>query len=195
VVRHPAIVHNKPVGQHLSKILKAIATGKVLDIHYTSIEKKEFTNRNVEPIGIYLHGSHWYLVAFCRLRNDYRNFRTDNINNLSITTLPVQQMHPPLHTFLQKITGQRQVHKVVIDVDTSVVKYFGDQKYYNGFVREELLDNRMRMTFLTGSLTGFARWYMMFGDMANIVEPLTLYDTVADIASAILRKAETGVEV
>jgi predicted DNA-binding transcriptional regulator YafY len=44
------------------------------------------------------------------------------------------------------------------------------------------------MTFLTGSLPGFARWYLLFGEQATIIEPLLLNDMVADIAGAVLKK-------
>jgi hypothetical protein len=44
------------------------------------------------------------------------------------------------------------------------------------------------MTFLTASLTGFARWFMLFGDHARIIEPLQLNTIVAGIAEALLEK-------
>jgi predicted DNA-binding transcriptional regulator YafY len=193
VVSHPAIVHKKPSDLHLAKILKAISSATVLDIDYTSLEKNESLNRQVEPIGIYYQGRHWYLVAFCRLRMDYRNFRTDKINKIVLTNEKVTQTHPPLHTFLNKITEQRQVQKVVIEVPQEIVKYFGEQKYYNGFVKEEAVGDKVRMTFLSSSLTGFARWFMVFGDKAKIIEPLRLTDIVAEIAENILKKIEHDV--
>lgn len=192
VVSHPAIRHKKASELHLAKILKAVASASVLDISYTSIEKNECLSRHVEPIGIYYQGSHWYLIAFCRLRNDYRNFRTDKINKIAITSGKIMQTHPPLQTFLCEVTEQRQVQKVVIDVDRETIKYFGEQKYYNGFVKEEDTGQDIRMTFLTASLTGFARWFMVFGDKAKIIEPLQLKAIVAEIAGDILKKVEQG---
>jgi predicted DNA-binding transcriptional regulator YafY len=82
------------------------------------------------------------------------------------------------------------VQKVVIDVEKDIIKYFGDQKYYNGFVKEEDYGEHIRMTFLSGSLTGFARWFMLFGDKAKIVEPLKLNDMITEIARNILKKIE-----
>jgi predicted DNA-binding transcriptional regulator YafY len=190
VVAHPAFVYKKPTELHLPKILKAIASSTIMDIHYTSIGKNESLQRKAEPVGIYYQGSHWYLVAFCRLRNDYRNFRTDKINKLVLTDEKITQTHPPLQDFISKMTGQRQLHKVVIEVESDIVKYFGDQKYYNGFVKEEAAGDYVHMTFLTGSLTGFARWFMLFGEKATIVEPLELNDTIADLAKKILKKIQ-----
>jgi len=95
-----------------------------------------------------------------------------------------------LQTFICHVTEQKQLQKVVIEVDIQIVKYFGEQKYYNGFVSEEVLGDKVRMTFLSGSLKGFARWFMLFGQQAKIIEPLQLNDLVADIARSILNKIE-----
>lgn len=190
VVSHPAIVYQKPPDLHLQKILKAIASAKVIEINYTSIEKNESLQRRAEPVGIYYQGSHWFLIAFCRLRKDYRNFRTDKINAMVLTEEKMMQTHPPLQSFINQLSVKRHVHKVVIDVEKQIMKYFGDQKYYNGFVKEEDNGEYMRMTFLSGSLMGFARWFMLFGDQAKIVEPLHLNDMVTEIAESILKKIE-----
>ena len=71
-----------------------------------------------------------------------------------------------------------------------IIKYFGEQKYYNGFIKEEDAGEYMRMTFLCGSLQGFARWFMLFGDHAKIIEPVELNDIVISIAENILKKIE-----
>jgi predicted DNA-binding transcriptional regulator YafY len=190
VMEHPAIMHQPPAELHLQSLLKAIAVSSVIEINYTSIEKNETLQRKVEPVGIYYLGSHWYLVGFCQLRNDYRNFRTDKIDELIITNEPVSKTHPPLQSFIAQMSAQRQVQQVVIDVDPDIVKYFGDQKYYNGFVKEEKAGDKVRMSFLTGSLEGFARWFMLFGDRAKIIEPGQLNDMVTGIATNILKKLE-----
>lgn len=189
-VSHPSFAYEKPSELHLPKILRAIATSKVIEMNYTSIEKKESLQRKAEPVGIYYQGSHWYLIAFCLLRNDYRNFRTDKIIKLQITDENMVQIHPPLQSFINQVAKKRQLQKVVIEIEKDIIKYFGEQKYYNGFVKEEVVGEHIRMTFLCGSLTGFSRWFMLFGDKAKIVEPLELNDMVAAIAENILKKIE-----
>lgn len=190
VMEHPAIVHQPVAELHLQSLLKAIGTSSVIEMNYTSIEKNEITHRKVEPVGIYYLGSHWYLIAFCHLRNDYRNFRTDKIDKLIITEELISKAHPPLQSFISQMSAERQVYPVVIDVEPGIVKYLGEQKYYNGFVKEEKEGEYIRMTFLTGSLMGFSRWFMLFGDHAKIVEPAQLNEMVAEIAENILKKIE-----
>jgi len=41
------------------------------------------------------------------------------------------------------------------------------------------------MTFLTSSIESFARWYIMFGDKAEIVRPDNLKTVVKQITTAI----------
>jgi predicted DNA-binding transcriptional regulator YafY len=190
VITHPAIKYQTPYDLYLQPILNAIAKGLVIDIKYGALESDEITQRKVEPVGIYNLGSHWYLIAFCRLRNDYRNFRTDRIEKLICTDEIIAKIHPPLQSFINQTSANREVIKVIIDVEYDVIKYFGDQKYYNGFVKEETIDDYVRMTFLTGSLQGFARWFMLFGDHAKIIEPVELNDLVISIAENILKKVE-----
>lgn len=192
VIQHPAILHRLPVELHLQPLLKAIAGKNIVEIGYTSIEKQETLKREVEPVGIYHLGSHWYLIAFCRLRNDYRNFRTDKISGVTFTDQKISQPHPPLQSFINQMAAERQVQKVVIDVEPSIVKYFGEQKYYNGFVKEEKAGDQIRMTFLTGSLAGFARWFMLFGDQSKIIEPSELRAMVKELAGKIVKKLENN---
>src|ERR1044071_2635540 len=85
VMQHPSIVHQPPSELHLQPILNAISAAAVIDMNYNSPERNEITKRKVEPVGIYYLGSHWYLIAWCQLRKDYRNFRTDKIKRLVIT--------------------------------------------------------------------------------------------------------------
>jgi predicted DNA-binding transcriptional regulator YafY len=190
VVKQPSFVDERPAELHLSPILQAISAGTVLTFEYTSISKNEQLLRRVDPVGIYLQGSHWYLVTFCHLRNDYRNFRTDKISRMTLTGEKVIKTHPPLQHFLNRITEKKGLHKVVIDVNSTVVKYFGEQKYYHGFLNEETRGEQVRMTFLTASLTGFAHWFLLFGEEATIIEPAVLKEMVAERAEKILKKLE-----
>src|SRR4029079_1571501 len=127
VMNHPAVVYQPQSDLHLPSILKAISSSTVLQINYTSIEKNETTKRKAEPVGIYYLGSHWYLIAWCQLRNDYRNFRTDKIKRLTITNETNSKTHPPLQSFMDRMSSDQEVHKVVIDIEPGIVKYLGEQ--------------------------------------------------------------------
>jgi len=190
VMTHPAIMHQPQEELHLQPLLRSIGSSSVVEIGYTSLERNETTTRKVEPVGIYYLGSHWYLVAFCQLRNDYRNFRTDKISRLVVTDETISKTHPSLQSFISQVSEEREVYEVVVDVEPDIVKYLGDQKYYNGYVRQEMTGDHVRMYFLSGSLMGFARWFMLFGDHGKIVKPAQLNQMIAQIAENILKKVE-----
>ncbi|CAM4198422.1 helix-turn-helix transcriptional regulator [Pseudoalteromonas byunsanensis] len=44
--------------------------------------------RTIEPLGMVYWGGKWTLVAYCQLRNDYREFRLDRMLDLTATTIP-----------------------------------------------------------------------------------------------------------
>lgn len=190
VLEHPAFKHKKPEELHLQSILKAIAGKNIVEITYRTIENNKITRRKIEPVGIYNLGNHWHLVAYCRLRTDYRNFRTDRIEKFICTDETFATTHPSLQEFMCKMSAQQELKKIVIEAERDIIKYFGEEKYYHGFVKEEAEDDIVRMTFLSGSLMGFARWFMMYGDHAKIIEPAELNDMVAIIAENILKKIE-----
>ncbi len=66
---------------NLMRIQSAIIHFTVLKVKYLSSEQKQ-TIRDIEPFAIYSINGNFLLVAFCRLRNDFRNFRIDFIESL-----------------------------------------------------------------------------------------------------------------
>jgi predicted DNA-binding transcriptional regulator YafY len=66
---------------NLMKIQSAIIHFKVLKIDYHSSEEKK-TTRDIEPFAIYSINGNFLLIAFCRLRDDFRVFRIDYIEKL-----------------------------------------------------------------------------------------------------------------
>ncbi|MEX0288052.1 MAG: helix-turn-helix transcriptional regulator [Flavobacteriaceae bacterium] len=75
---------------NLMQIQASITHYHVLQINYRSSENK-YTSRTIEPFAIYsIHGN-FLLIAFCRLRNDFRNFRIDFIEKLT----PLEETFAP----------------------------------------------------------------------------------------------------
>lgn len=169
----------------VSAILKCISGKNVLSMEYFANHSQEKTKREVEPVGIFYLGTHWHLIGFCLLRKDYRDFRIDRMSKIEITEKTFHQRHPSLQDYLKGMTSQREVYTVVMKLKKETLRYLGDQKYYNGFVSQEERGDEVVMTFLTSSLEGFARWFMMFGDHAEIIEPDALKVRIREIAGRI----------
>ncbi|MGC8771709.1 MAG: helix-turn-helix transcriptional regulator [Brevinematia bacterium] len=72
---------NKSLLSNISILKSAIENNRMVKFNYTNI-KNETTEREVEPYKLILYGSSWYLFAYCRVRNDYRNFKISRLKNL-----------------------------------------------------------------------------------------------------------------
>ena len=188
VVENPYLPVKENNSIHLQTILKSIATKEILDIGYFANHTQQYSNREVEPVGIFYQGNYWYMIAYCRLRKDYRNFRTDRISYINLSDRHFEKQHPSLKSFLTKISKEKEMFTIVIRVDKPVLHYFGDQKYYNGFVSQKEVDGKMEMTFVTASLMGFAKFYLLFGEYADIIIPPGLKELVKKNLDAISKK-------
>jgi predicted DNA-binding transcriptional regulator YafY len=172
----------------LQPLLRSISERAVVRIQYFAHHSQEHTIREIEPVGLFLQGSFWHLIAWCRLRNDYRHFRTDRISKLEFTDQHFHKEHPSLATFLKKVSEEKELDTVVMIMDKDKIRFLGDQKFYNGFVSERELGGRMELTFLTGSIEGFARWYLMFADVADIVQPQKLQTRIKELITFLSSK-------
>ena len=163
--------------QHLSNIQHAIVHRRCLKILYNSSYKEELTSRVVEPIGLYYYGNSWHLIAWCKLRNDYRDFRVDKINTLAITEDCFDATaHPSLKEYIDKIQNQAELLEVIVIFDKDVARHITSYKYYFGFVSEEDLGKTVRMVFLTTCLDSIGRWLISYTNAVEIVSPESLHE-------------------
>lgn len=66
---------------NLIRIQSAIVNFQVIRIAYLSGQQQE-TTRQIEPFAIYSLNGNFLLIAFCRLRDDFRVFRIDYIQSM-----------------------------------------------------------------------------------------------------------------
>ena len=64
--------------------LSALTAGRVLRIRYAD-RHGAATLREIEPLGYVGIRERWYLLAWCRLREQVRAFRTDRIEAVTVT--------------------------------------------------------------------------------------------------------------
>ncbi len=67
----------------LSSLQNALTNFRLVKFGYINAESNE-SKRIVEPFALLNITEGWLMVAFCRLRNDFRYFRVDRIQNLQV---------------------------------------------------------------------------------------------------------------
>jgi predicted DNA-binding transcriptional regulator YafY len=190
VVMQPSTkLFNDKAPNTLALLFKSIAEKLQVTILYQSSEAEKATMRRIEPVGIFHDHDNWYTLGYCHLRNDYRQFRTDRIQEIDITEKPFSKAHQPLETYLKKEEEHLSTTKVRILVDKAIAKHLEYEKKYHGFVSQETIGDQIEMTFLTRNIEqGFSRWYMMFGDYASIIEPESLKIRVLQLTETLVSK-------
>lgn len=73
--------------EYLSLLQNAIAEQHIVEVAYKNL-KEEITRRLTEPIGLVFYAFSWHVIAWCHLRNDYRDFKVSRILELKDTELP-----------------------------------------------------------------------------------------------------------
>lgn len=164
----------------MATVLRAISEKKLLDLTYEAVSADGPSPRRIEPVGIFHENQYWYVMAYCHLRQDYRQFRTDRIHDIRLSEDAFTKTHPPLETFLK--AEQHQLTKVRILVDKEVARHLHHDRQHYGFVSEIERADGIEMTFMSRDFThGFARWYLMFADHARVIEPSELKTRLSEL--------------
>lgn len=163
----------------LTEIQRAVAKHEVIKLSYSNADN-EASEREVEPVGIYYYSLSWHLIAWCRMRKTYRNFRSDRIRSLANTG---QKFEPRSKLSLEEyfkseIDTNPNLIQVVVILNKTGIR---GQKLY-GCVSQEDLGESMRCTFLMDNLDYMARWLLMFGNSVKVEKPETLKDKMIQVS-------------
>jgi predicted DNA-binding transcriptional regulator YafY len=187
-ILHYSLSENNGQDKHpnnfLTDIQNAIFNRNVISIDYQSgITREKTYNRMVEPIGLCYYGYNWHLIGFCRIRNDYRDFRIDCIMSMVITDVIFDiTKRNSVNEYFEKIIRDTEVDPVIIRVDKSILPRIERAKYYYGFVMEkEISATEMELSFLTNSDDYFGKWILTLGHRVEVVSPVSLKDKVKEL--------------
>jgi predicted DNA-binding transcriptional regulator YafY len=172
-------------GRYLVDLQKALGDKKEIRIRYQS-GMDAVTDRTLEPIGLCHYGQAWHLIGWCHLRNGYRDFRVSRIQHLEILDKTFEpDSHPSLQEYLQTMISSSDLQEVVVRFNKASARHLGNQKYYYGYVREEVKDDHVCMYFVTSHLEYFGRWLMMYTNHVSIESPDALHTIMRELTEEV----------
>jgi predicted DNA-binding transcriptional regulator YafY len=173
-------------GKHLAALQKAVAEKRVIAIRYQT-NNEEITDRQVEPVGLWYYGNQWHLIGWCRLRNDYRDFRVSRMLRLQLKDeVFISRSYDSLKDYISRYRDSMPpLQEMVVLMDSKTLRYTGDIKYQYGFVKQEDAGDKKRLTFLYPYPDFFGRWLLMFTDAVTIESPASLQKIMRDLSKEI----------
>jgi predicted DNA-binding transcriptional regulator YafY len=80
--KYKQVLNQERSSNNLSDLQNALTNYQLVKMEYINKEGIT-TNRTIEPFAI-VSGENWYLIAWCRLRKEFRFFRPDRIQKMEI---------------------------------------------------------------------------------------------------------------
>lgn len=185
----PGRIATEPAAQPwLLAVQRAVAQRRVARLSYRTRSRGDETERAVEPLGVVFYGGAWYLVAWCRLRGDYRHFRIDRVQRMELSS----ETFPSRPDFSLKEHLEAQAHRNETQpariwlADAAIARARAES--YATLLEDRRREDGAEFTVFTFSLEWLARWLLGFGRAAEALEPPELRELVAAEADAVLAR-------
>jgi predicted DNA-binding transcriptional regulator YafY len=169
-------------------VQQGVVLRRVLRMDYRGRGQEVDTPREVEPLGIVFYGGAWYLVAWCRLRQNYRHFRVDRIRRLELLPVGFEAREDfSLAKHMKESTSRGDALPVRV--------WFAGRAYERArrespatLIEDQPRDGGAEFSLYTWSFEWLARWLLSFGADAEALAPAKLRKLVKHEARAILEK-------
>ncbi len=148
----------------------ALVRRQVIEIDYAALSSHRHTKRHIEPIGLFYYSWHWHLIAWCRLRKAYRDFRLDRILSFSPQAEQfARHSRLTLQQYLNEQPGRDELQEVELFFGPEAARFVGEQRYMFGFIDEERQQDGVKMRFLTPVPEYMARWLLQYTDDVEVI--------------------------
>jgi predicted DNA-binding transcriptional regulator YafY len=177
----------------LAAIQAATIERRVLKLHYHGANSSQPTQRDVEPLGLTYYLQQWHLIAWCRLRQETRDFRLDRIRRCE--ALPERAAPRPdfdLHAYVARQSQCADGVPALVRFRVSALE--AASRAWGPMGKEISQDGEWVLCRLqTPSLEFLACYLLGFGSMAEALEPVELRSLVISAAREAIERHETPI--
>ncbi len=166
----------------LVPIQRSLAEHRVLGLNYHVVQRREMTRRQVEPLGLVFYADHWHLIAYCRLRRDVRDFRTDRIAELEVLNEQFDDhVDFSLRRYLEAAAQEGRFESARVRFRPEAMERVR-REWSCRLVDEKPEPEGTVVTLLAYTLEWLAEWLFSFGSQAEALAPPRLRQILADEA-------------
>ena len=158
-------------GERLRQLQRAIAERRAVRFGYTNAEGMKRVH-TVEPIAVVYRWYAWYLLAWSRVREDYRTYKLARMDDVEATGELLTQTHPPAEEILRERDGADGEQCMEIEVRCAPEARIRAIEYLNGTPLQtyENGDVRMRLRVLESEQLWFGTLLSM-GGRVEVLSP------------------------
>lgn len=158
-------------GERLRQLQRAIAERRAVRFGYTNAEGMKRVH-TVEPIAVVYRWYAWYLLAWSRVREDYRTYKLARMDDVEATGELLTQTHPPAEEILRERDGADGEQCMEIEVRCAPEARIRAIEYLNGTPLQtyENGDVRMRLRVLESEQLWFGT-LMSMGGRVEVLSP------------------------
>ncbi len=170
----------------LMPIQDAVVRRRCLTLRYDAAGKGKISTRVVEPLGLVFYSRQWHLIAWCRLRKDFRDFRLDRFEGWDVLD-ELYEGHAgfSVKTFLQKKIDSDELTPATIRVNREVFDRFRSEMPCTAMEEQRRADGSVEVEILTCSLPWLASWLLSFGREVEALDPPELREALREAALAV----------
>jgi predicted DNA-binding transcriptional regulator YafY len=178
----------------VEQITEATAHRRLLEIDYFTMSRKKKTRRKVAPYKIWFFDGAFYLIGYCRLRQDIRVFALDRIQALKITEETFEmpedfRAEDFMRTSFGVFHGQPQQVRIRFTAD--VAGYIREKTWH---ATQKIVSQRDGSILFEARVAGTAEikfWVLSWGAKAQVLSPASLRDEILSEAAAMLHNYQT----
>ncbi len=170
----------------LQALQTAIAKKLTVEFTYTN-NNCETRTHSVEPIALLYRWYSWYLLAYSKVKKDYRTYKLVRMSDLKITGIPITADHAAPDIILKNAdkTDFRKYTEVILKCREPAIARV--QEYLKGTVTETLSGGEalMKLTVVENE----QHWIgtlLSLGDSVQIISPESIRKRVLESAEKIL---------
>ena len=179
--------------QHLSLLLEAAIFQQVIRMQYDSREGESC--RLIQPVGIYASNGFWYCPAYCFLREDFRLFRCDRMDEVEIeeNASPLDHRHIHLGNWESFTKQQRKDVLFHVELTKIGVQRCEAELWPTHAPRIHLHPDGsgwMEQEVPESEISYFAHFFLSLGKEATVIKPQALIEQMKQILRDVLARYE-----
>jgi predicted DNA-binding transcriptional regulator YafY len=157
---------------YLADLQTAILQHRLVHLHYHSQKEDAPTERDLEPLALSYSQGAWYVMGYCRLRQDYRSFRLDRVEKVALLRDQFEPRPMPNPVIIPVM--------VEIRFPVGQIRWVRERQHY-GFLAERMDgDQHIIMTYQMQHIREIKNWLLAWGAEAEPLQPPELRQLIRE---------------